>query len=382
MNEQTSRPAGGSPWERQMSPTTPGGGAGSPTNPFADAQRIPEEPPLPPMPVSPVESEHVAAPPGTSHGPAVATNDAVVAAAIAAGAAAAAASAVPLARKASIRKDNAPKALDLTKPMPHLDAVPPSPAGTEYSMNMMAPGQPLGPSAGAAAIAAAGGPTQSAVHRVQLDFNPTLEDELGLKAGQLVRLLHEYDDGWVSFFALFFFHELPRCDSIAPSLTLQLQALCIRLDRSEQGVVPRTCLSTRPVKPRQPQGGPRGPPVNPQRGPGSNSPPGYRPMTPQGRPGGPPYPRPESPARPMTAQGHGPRPQSPAGGPPMGRPMSPGPRSQSPGPRLQQQNRPGSPSNMNRRMSPPHGPSGMSQQYRPGPPSGPVGRKPVPGQAY
>ena len=212
MNEQVSRPAGGSPWERQMSPAVPGG-AGSPTNPFADAQRIPEEPPLPPMPVSPVENEHVAAQPGTSHGPAVATDDAVVAAAIAAGAAAAAASVVPFARKASIRKNNGPKALDLTKPMPHLDAVPPSPAGTEYSMDMMAPGQSLGPSAGAAAIAAAGGPAQSAVHRVQLDFNPTLEDELGLQAGQLVRLLHEYDDGWVSFFF--------SCESTAPPLTLQ-----------------------------------------------------------------------------------------------------------------------------------------------------------------
>lgn len=36
------------------------------------------------------------------------------------------------------------------------------------------------------------------VHRVQMDFNPSMEDELALQAGQLVRLLHEYDDGWVS----------------------------------------------------------------------------------------------------------------------------------------------------------------------------------------
>ncbi|PBP27228.1 SH3 domain protein [Diplocarpon rosae] len=67
------------------------------------------------------------------------------------------------------------------------------------------------------------GPANSPVHRVQLDFNPSLSDELELKQGQLVRVLHEYDDGW---------------------------ALCIRLDRSKQGVAPRTCLSTRPVKPR------------------------------------------------------------------------------------------------------------------------------------
>ncbi len=113
------------------------------------------------------------------------------AAAAAAVGATAAIGAAALTRKTSIRKDNAPKALDLTKPMPHFDAVPPSPAGTEYSMNYVNPGQAPGPSAGAAAIAAAGGPPQSTVHRVQLDFNPTLEDEMGLKAGQLVRLLHE-----------------------------------------------------------------------------------------------------------------------------------------------------------------------------------------------
>jgi len=44
----------------------------------------------------------------------------------------------------------------------------------------------------------AANPTSSPVHRVQLDFKPSMADELGLRAGQLVRLLHEYDDGWVS----------------------------------------------------------------------------------------------------------------------------------------------------------------------------------------
>lgn len=49
----------------------------------------------------------------------------------------------------------------------------------------------------------ANGPPPSNVHRVQLDFKPSMEDELGLTAGQLVRLLHEYDDGWVrSWFLL------------------------------------------------------------------------------------------------------------------------------------------------------------------------------------
>ncbi|KAI0852714.1 hypothetical protein F5Y00DRAFT_153509 [Daldinia vernicosa] len=265
----------------------------------------------------------------------------------------AAAAGTALTRKASTRKE-APAPLDLTV-LPE----PPSPADTEFSFHSVAPGQSPGPSRSAAVIAAAGGPPSTAVHRVQLDFNPTLEDEMDLKAGQLVRLLHEYDDGW---------------------------SLCIRLDRSKQGVVPRTCLSTRPVKPR-PAGGPPGarpgPPVipsprGPPRGPGPNYPPGQRAMTPGSRPQSPMYPmagRPQSPAsmRPQSpATGrmspHGSRPNSPS----TGR-MSPGP--QSPGSRQQRRMTPPGPSPMN-----PNG-GAPQQQYR-GPPQAPVGRKPVPGQAY
>ncbi|SPQ25542.1 bef9dcb7-8d6e-44a4-89b3-ef6c07518108 [Thermothielavioides terrestris] len=236
---QLNRPTGGSAWERPTVRSTmaspnldnnrPGtSGSLYPTaNPFHDNQRIPDEPvsPIssmgsfdlggvgratttnaPPEPVSPIggddDDEQHQIGVASSSGPAASS----------------------LTRKTSMRKD-APKPLDLTKPPSPLYAVPPSPAGTEYSMHSMAPGQSPGPSASAAAIAAAGGPAHSTVHRVQLDFKPTLDDEMELRAGQLVRLLHEYDDGW---------------------------ALCIRLDRSEQGVVPRTCLSTRPVKPRAP----------------------------------------------------------------------------------------------------------------------------------
>ncbi|PSK46257.1 Ephexin-1 [Elsinoe australis] len=101
--------------------------------------------------------------------------------------------------------------------------------------------------AAAVAVGAAPGSTSpkggaaSNVHRVQLDFKPSMEDELELRAGDVVRLLHEYDDGW---------------------------ALCSYMDRSKQGVTPRTCLSKLPLKPR---------PVGP--------PPGMRPLG-----------RPESPA--------------------------------------------------------------------------------------
>jgi hypothetical protein len=48
----------------------------------------------------------------------------------------------------------------------------------------------------AAGIPIARGPNN--VHRVQLEFKPSMEDELELRSGQLVRMLHEYDDGWVS----------------------------------------------------------------------------------------------------------------------------------------------------------------------------------------
>lgn len=39
---------------------------------------------------------------------------------------------------------------------------------------------------------------ESSVYRVLMDFVPSMDDELELRQGQVVRLLHEYDDGWVS----------------------------------------------------------------------------------------------------------------------------------------------------------------------------------------
>lgn len=47
-----------------------------------------------------------------------------------------------------------------------------------------------------------GAPFVSNVHRVQLDFAPSLADEMELRAGQLVRLLKSYDDGWVRSLSL------------------------------------------------------------------------------------------------------------------------------------------------------------------------------------
>lgn len=58
--------------------------------------------------------------------------------------------------------------------------------GTAAAVPVAAAGPPRGP------------PGPNNVHRVQLDFKPSMDDELELRSGQLVRMLHEYDDGWVS----------------------------------------------------------------------------------------------------------------------------------------------------------------------------------------
>ena len=90
------------------------------------------------------------------------------------------------------QRQDAPKPLNLSSDRAgspamsnHLDGGMPSPAGTEFSMTPASPGS-FPP-----------GQPPSNVHRIQLDFKPSMDDELSLRAGQLVRLLHEYDDGWV-----------------------------------------------------------------------------------------------------------------------------------------------------------------------------------------
>lgn len=184
--QNVSRAKGGSMWER---PAT--ANSSNPENPFNnDAERAysptaNEAPVLQNQARNPFDSpEHVVGMAQTTDMPATP----VTAAATAVGVAAT----TSLTRKASTRKE-APEPLDLTMP-----AGPPSPTGTEFSMHSVAPGQSPGPSKSATAIAEAGGPASTAVHRVQLDFKPSMEDELGLQAGQLVRIIHEYDDGWVS----------------------------------------------------------------------------------------------------------------------------------------------------------------------------------------
>lgn len=183
---------GGSMWERpstarSTSPENPFNDtarAHSPTGNASSASREPASNPFdsPEHVVGVAQTTDLPATPTTPTAP----GNGAVAAAAALG------TSTSLTRKASMR-NNAPEPLDLTMPVG-----PPSPTGTEFSVNSVAPGQSPGPSKSAAVIAEAGGPPSTAVHRVQLDFKPSMDDELELQAGHLVRILHEYDDGWVS----------------------------------------------------------------------------------------------------------------------------------------------------------------------------------------
>ena len=95
-----------------------------------------------------------------------------------------------------VRKD-VPEPLSL-KPDMSVPMAMPSPAWTDDIPASPGPA-PTGPPpiAATGGVAAGPAPVPNNVHRVQLDFKPSMNDELELRAGELVRMLHEYDDGWV-----------------------------------------------------------------------------------------------------------------------------------------------------------------------------------------
>lgn len=97
----------------------------------------------------------------------------------------------------------------VSEPTPVIAPVPaaaPAPVPVPIAVPAPKPAQESAPSptsSGPASPALSSTPSQGAepqgnVYRVLMDFAPSMEDELELKSGQLVRLLHEYDDGWVS----------------------------------------------------------------------------------------------------------------------------------------------------------------------------------------
>ena len=92
-----------------------------------------------------------------------------------------------------------------TSPIPNLPVIPtaqPSPTLSAFSGSFVSSSPVQGP-VNASDLIAPGKP--SPVHRVQMDYSSSQADELDIRIGQLVRMLHEYDDGWVSF-SLELFH--------------------------------------------------------------------------------------------------------------------------------------------------------------------------------
>lgn len=177
-----------------------------------------------------------------------------------------------------------------------------------------------------------------------------------------------------------------------PSSTVAnlVQALCIRLDRSQQGVAPRTCLSTRPVKPR-PTGNGRGPLP---RGPtplGIHGSPQQRPASPANGRGSPsPYNRAPRPMSPASLRGQRSMSPGPYGGGPQQRTNIPLPaarrRSNSVAEARERRNSPPGPSPMNpnagiiARLPPQLQPTSPPRTPSQSPPHA-LTRKPLPGQA-
>lgn len=92
---------------------------------------------------------------------------------------------------------------------------PPTPKSTKFGT---AAAVPVAAAGAARDVPPPRGPNN--VHRVQLDFKPSMDDELELRSGQLVRMLHEYDDGWVSrFLCTIAFHPLTKCRRFASEWT-------------------------------------------------------------------------------------------------------------------------------------------------------------------
>lgn len=287
---------------------------GDPVNPFENNRTEPTS-----RSISPPEAS---GPPASQNGPA----GAGAAAAVATGA---------IGGAAALKAKPSEKDLPVPPVQPVQDPAGPGPARaltpdnvSVASYNAFAASPVVAPAGvhGPAVSPGPGSPGPLNVHRVQMDFTPSMDDELALRSGQLVRLAHEYDDGW---------------------------ALCVRLDRPQQGVAPRSCLSARPVKPR-----PRPPPG----APGARGPP---PMGMNGRPPPGPssrfYPAPDGPGSPA-------RPMSPAhprfGGPP-GAPQQPMSPAQYP---LAPRSAPGIRQVTPRPMSPgPYGGPGMARTDRPSP---------------
>lgn len=73
---------------------------------------------------------------------------------------------------------------------------------------------PVSPTAAAVVVGAA---SDTNLYRVHLDFSPSMPDELKVRGGEIVKLLKEFDDGWVSSFFLVYFPPFFPISPIFPS---------------------------------------------------------------------------------------------------------------------------------------------------------------------
>lgn len=188
----------GSAPSRNLSPSPRGGPSPTPqraevlnsNDPFADPQNPFADP-----------EKHVQAPAPVATAPNAAASASVAPSAGVAAAARAAAETKPKPTPASepekaLERALAPASTSGPAPTPTSvgGAIQAEPIPQEASST--APSTPVAP-APAAPVAAGTEPPVGNVYRVLMDFKPSMDDELELKNGQLVRLLHEYDDGWV-----------------------------------------------------------------------------------------------------------------------------------------------------------------------------------------
>ncbi|OBT82182.1 hypothetical protein VE02_09263 [Pseudogymnoascus sp. 03VT05] len=125
-------------------------------------------------------------------------------------------------------RTDANRVMNTSQQMHNTGEMPQPLAGViEESNGSGSPVSPVSPTQAAAAMVGAvtsGAASNTSLYRVHLDFSPSMPDELRVRAGEIVKLLKEFDDGW---------------------------CMCIKEDGSSEGVLPRTCISNSPIAARR-----------------------------------------------------------------------------------------------------------------------------------
>lgn len=169
-----------------------------PENPFADPIRSAPQPPAPaPAPIAmpePVTAHTLVTMPTPMQAPAlVSAPVSPVSDSISEKIAAAAASAGAVAAARAVTHTEPRQSPQPVSVQPEPIEMPSPPVGVPAPLVMHKANSSI------ASSAASAPQPEGSVYRILMDFAPSMDDELELRAGQVVRMLHEYDDGWVSF---------------------------------------------------------------------------------------------------------------------------------------------------------------------------------------